>query len=94
METKFKSSASTRKLSRHFKFRKLFLKILKRIILKRTFLLLLSFELEEFDSMSLRMDYTLFKLRVGASRSSHVGRSVGPSVGPWKILTIFDIKVS
>ena len=43
-----------------------------------------------------------FKLRVGASRSSHVGRSVGRSVGPsvgrsvgpWKILTIFDIKVS
>ena len=40
----------------------------------------------------------IFKLRVGASRSSHVGRSVsrsvGRSVGPWKILTIFDIKVS
>ena len=57
---------------------------------------------------------TIFKLRGGASRTSHVGRSVGPSVGrsvgrsvgpsvgrsvgrsvgPWKILTIFDIKVS
>ena len=64
------------------------------------------FKIEEFYKTTVKAEYFIFKLRGGASRTSHVGRSVGRSVGPsvgrsvrrsvgpWKILTFFDIKVS